>query len=221
MADSDLTEIKQRMPAAARRRQLLDVALETFASNGYHETSMEQIADAAGVTKPVLYQHFHSKQDLYQELLDTVGNDLLADVSARASAESNPYMRVLSGFRAYFQFVCHRSSAFQLLFGGGARLTDEFAESVRRLEEGIAGTIARFIDADIDDQHRDLLGYAIVGLGEVAGRRWMALNADPDSDVDSLDNDEAERLAVRMADLVWAGLRSLPGSHSDRQAIDE
>lgn len=193
------------MPAAARRSQLLEVALQRFAAGGYHETSMEEIADAAGVTKPVLYQHFASKQELFRELLDTEGRDLLRDVETRAAAETHPYQRVLAGFRAYFDFVCKRTDAFQLVFGSGARLSDEFAESVRRLEERIAAVIARFIDADVTEEHRDLLGHAIVGLGEVAGRRWVA-SRDPHG----LDPADADEMAVRLADLVWAGLRGLP-----------
>lgn len=198
----------QRLPAAVRRSQLLDVALDRFAATGYHETSMEDIADAAGVTKPVLYQHFQSKHELFLELLDSVGREFLEEVVSRAAAETNPYQRVLAGFRAYFQFVCERTAAFQLVFGGGSRLTDDFADTVRRLESDIASTIGRFIDADIDEGHRDLLGHAIVGLGEVAGRRWVAAHGGEEP----LDPKEAERMAVRLADLVWAGLRGLPGS---------
>lgn len=211
--EARIAELRQRMPAAARRNQLLDVALERFAARGYFDTSMEEIADAAGVTKPVLYQHFQSKQQLFLELLDSVGRDLLSDVERRALAEAHPYQRVLAGFRAYFHFVCQRPAAFQLVFGSGARLSDEFADSVRRLEEGIAATIARFIEADIDDEHRDLLGYAIVGLGEVAGRRWVALQGGDGGQVPTdLDPAEADRMAARLADLVWAGLRGLPGT---------
>lgn len=193
------------MPAAARRSQLLDVALERFAAGGFHETSMEEIAEAAGVTKPVLYQHFESKQQLFAQLLANEGRRLLEDVESRAAAEENPYRKVLAGFRAYFEFVCKRTSAFQLLFGSGARLADEFTDYVRDLEEGIASVIARFIDADIEQGHRELLGHAIVGLGEVAGRRWVATSGG-----EELDPHDAERMAVRLADLVWAGLRGLP-----------
>ena len=76
-----------RLTATARREQLLDVALGVFARNGYHDTSMNDIADAAGVTKPVLYQHFDSKRELYQALLDDVSTRLLtAIVTAAAGA---------------------------------------------------------------------------------------------------------------------------------------
>ena len=70
--------MSSRLTATARREQLLDVALEVFARAGYHGTSMNDVAEAAGVTKPVLYQHFESKRELYQALLDEVGDRMLA-----------------------------------------------------------------------------------------------------------------------------------------------
>jgi AcrR family transcriptional regulator len=207
-----MTEVRQRLPAARRRSQLLEVALDRFAANGYHGTSMEEIADAAGVTKPVLYQHFGSKRTLYLELLETVGQELLQQVRDRAAAETEPHQQVLAGFLAYFRFVYERTSAFQLLFGSGARQSDEFADVVRNLEEQVAATIASFIDADIDSAHRELLGYAIVGLGEVTARFWVSRHEE--AGYPDLDPVEGKLLAARLADLVWAGLRGLPGGAS-------
>ena len=75
-----------RLPAPRRRRQLLDVALDAFAERGFHRTSMDDVAEAAGVTKPVLYQHFGSKRELYLELLDDVGRQLaICDCHSQAS----------------------------------------------------------------------------------------------------------------------------------------
>lgn len=208
MTQEKISELRQRLPAAQRRSQLLEVAIARFAASGFHTTSMDEIADAAGVTKPVLYQHFHSKRQLYRELLETVGHELLEAVATSAAAETAPFQRVLSGFRAYFKFVRNKTAGFQLLFGSGARRTDEFADSVRQLEESVAATIGSFIDADIDDEHRALLGYAIVGLAEVAGRRWVAQSEAGDA---KLSRTEGDRLAQQLADLAWAGLRGLPG----------
>jgi AcrR family transcriptional regulator len=220
VSEPRVSELKQRLPAAVRRSQLLEVALEQFAAGGFHDTSMEEIAEAAGVTKPVLYQHFSSKRKLYLELLDSEGKRLLADVASEAAAEANPYQRVLAGFRAYFRFVSERSSSFQLLFGSGARRTDEFAEFVSRVEESVAAVIAGFIDADIDSAHRELLGYAIVGLGEVAGRWWLALPPETGAVETTVDRRvDADVLAVRLADLVWAGLRGLPGSAARQASV--
>ncbi len=210
--------LRRRMPAPQRRTQLLEIALERFARKGYHETSMEDIAEAAGVTKPVLYHHFASKTDLFVELLDTVGEKLVLDMSATIEAESSPYGKVLAGFRSYFDFVCTSTSAYQLLFTSGARISEEFSEPVLRLEESVAEVIGRLIDADVDEAHRELLGYSIVGLGEVAARRWVA-DQNPASGGSSgggseparvLDPAEGELMARHLADLVWAGLRALP-----------
>src|SRR3954454_17776565 len=141
-----------RLPAARRRRQLLDVALGVFAANGFHQTSMEDVADAAGVTKPVLYKHFGSKRELYLELLDDVGQRLLEEGQKATAAAGGPRQQVESGFAAYFQFVAENESAFRLLFGGDGREADaEFADVVRKVEDAMADALALLIDADIDD----------------------------------------------------------------------
>src|SRR5947207_3675576 len=101
-----------RLPAPRRRRQLLDVAMEVFATNGFHRTSMSEVAEAAGVTKPVLYQHFGSKRELYLELLDDVGGRLMEEITKAVTGADGPRQQVHAGFRAYFHFVAHQRSAF-------------------------------------------------------------------------------------------------------------
>ena len=146
-----------RLPAAERRRQLLDMALEAFAANGFHVTSMDDIAEAAGVTKPVLYQHFRSKRALYIELLDDVGARLMESITKATATASGPRQQVEAGFAAYFRFVAAHENAFRLLFGSLARRDEEFSAAVRRVEDSIAEAIADLIDADIDAAHQRLL----------------------------------------------------------------
>src|SRR4051794_14229387 len=191
-----------RLPAARRRRQLLDVALEAFAANGFHRTSMEDIADAAGVTKPVLYQHFGSKRELYLELLDDVGANLMENISKAVASAPGPRQQVEAGFVAYFGFVADHRSAFNLLFGGGARRDEEFADAVRKVETTIADAITPLIEADVTEDHRSMLAHGLVGLAEGTGRKWVASGLDHDPAV----------VARRIAELAWAGLR---GIHRD------
>jgi AcrR family transcriptional regulator len=188
-----------RLPAARRRRQLLDVALEAFASGGFHRTSMDDVAEAAGVTKPVLYQHFRSKRALYLELLDDVGRQLLEEITKATASAAGPRQQVEAGFAAYFRFVAEHQSAFRLLFGSGPRRDRQFAAAVRIVEEAIADAIAVLIEADIDDDHRRLLAHGIVGLAEGTGRDWVGSGLDLDPD----------QVAKRIADLCWAGLRGI------------
>jgi AcrR family transcriptional regulator len=180
------------------------VALDRFGAQGFHETSMEEIAEEAGVTKPVLYQHFSSKAELHRELLASVGEDVVSAITEGAKAESDPKGRVQVGFGSYFRWVREHTSAFHLLFGGSSRQEDGSSEVVRAIEDRMAEVVGTFIEAGVDATHQELLGYAIVGLGEITARQWVARPG-------PLDVEEGDLLAERLAGLVWAGLRSLPG----------
>lgn len=188
-----------RLPAPVRRRQLLDRAVDAFAERGFHATSMNDVAEAAGVTKPVLYQHFRSKRQLYQELLEDVGTSLRQRIEAATRERGNPREQVEAGFAAYFRFVDERRSAFTLLFGSGARLDPEFTEAVHRVEVAIAAAVADLIDAGVDDLHRRILAFGVIGLAESTSRHWIdeGLDLDPDE------------LARQVGALAWAGLRGV------------
>src|SRR5690606_10853397 len=80
------SHVSPRPPAPRRRRQLLRPALRVFAERGYHSASMNDIAVEAGVTKPVLYQHFPSKRELFAELLDDVGRELQESITKAVAA---------------------------------------------------------------------------------------------------------------------------------------
>ena len=188
-----------RLPASARREQILDVAVQVFARNGFHGTSMNDVAEAAGVTKPVLYQHFVSKQELHLALLDEVGRRLLAAISkATAGATSGREMTEL-GFRAYFRFVADDHDAFRLLYGTGASRDDEATAAVRRLTAEAAAGISPLIAVDVDPVHRRVLAQGLVGMAEGVSRYLVELGGGFDPDL----------IGQQVADLAWAGLRSV------------
>ena len=122
-----------RLTAAARREQILDVSVQVFARNGFHSTSMNDVADAAGVTKPVLYQHFDSKQQLYQALLEEAGNRLRTAIATAVVGATNGKQQTERGFRAYFRWVADDHDAFLLLFGSRANRDEESTATIRRL----------------------------------------------------------------------------------------
>ena len=191
-----------RLPAARRRQQLLQVALEVFGDQGFHIASMNDVAEAAGVTKPVLYQHFRSKRDLYRELLDEVGGELLDAITKATTAARSPPEQVQLGFEAYFRFVGSNEPAFRVLFGGGTRRDEEFAARVAKVEGAIADAIATLIDVvDLTATERRQLAHGLVGLAEGTSRLWMAEGK----------VDPPEQLAALVADLAWRGLRGVRG----------
>jgi AcrR family transcriptional regulator len=188
-----------RLNAVARREQLLDVALEVFARAGYHGASMNDVAEAAGVTKPVLYQHFESKRELYRALLDEVGTRLLAAIGSATAGTTDGREQTELGFQAYFRWVAEDHDAFRLIYGSGARRDEEFNRAVRQVTAGAAAAIAPLIAADIDDEHTLTLAHAIVGLAEGASRRLVERGESFDPDV----------VARQVSDLAWAGLRGV------------
>jgi AcrR family transcriptional regulator len=200
----------RRLTAEQRRQQLFSVALELFAQRGYRATTMDDIAEAAGVTKPLLYQHFSSKRSLYLELVDSIATDLLTAISKAVAHADGPRQQVELGFAAYFRLVVTREAEFRLLYGRDHADDQELGRALRAVEDAIAEAIDPLIAAGLDDDHRRLLAYGIVGLAEGASRRFIAQRAESGSDVDI--EEQALRLAQRMADLAWAGLRSV---HAD------
>ena len=191
--------MSSRLPANARREQILDVALEVFASSGFHGTSMNDVAEAVGVTKPVLYQHFDSKRDLYQALIDEVGDRLLANITKAAAEAVDGKSQTELGFRAYFRWVAEDHDAFTFLFGSGTRRDDEFNLAVQRITAEAANAVAPLIAVDIDERHRTTLAHALVGLAEGASRLL----------VDRGDEFDPDEIAHEVAALAWAGLRAV------------
>jgi AcrR family transcriptional regulator len=189
-----------RLPAAARRRQLLDVALESFAAQGFHRTSMDDVAESAGVTKPVLYQHFPSKRALYVELLEETGRQLLSTLAEATALAGSLRERVELGFRAYFRFAVGNRSAFMFLLGTSLRSDPEFARIVEEILDAAAETIATLIEIPAPDAQRQMLANAIVGMAESVGLRVLR---DPGTIVDS------DQLAQWISELAWFGLRGV------------
>jgi AcrR family transcriptional regulator len=189
-----------RLPAEQRRRQLLDVACEVFAERGFHATSMDDVAGAAGVTKPVLYQHFASKRALFLEVLDDVGHRLLAELGGATSSAHTGRERVEAGFAAYFRFVTEHEAAFRVLFGASARNDAEFAQTVEQVLDETAEAISMLIEIEGTPEHRRVLAHAIIGIAEATSR-------------DALTDDgtalEPARLARWVSELAWFGLRGV------------
>ena len=188
---------RSRMSAADRRRQVLDVGLEVFARHGYHETSMSALAAEAGVTKPVLYQHFASKHDLFEELLSETGDRLMRAIEA-SEVEDTPRRRVEAGFRAFFRFFEERPAAFALLYGTSLAVDPDFRRDARRVRDTFAEYLAGLIQT-VDHESALAMAAGINGLSEGMIRHWM-------HEEDPRPADEMAALAARLA---WGGLKSL------------
>jgi AcrR family transcriptional regulator len=195
-----------RLPADQRRLQLLEVARDRFAEQGFHATSMDEIAESAGVTKPVLYQHFPSKRALYVELLEDTGRQLLTTLADATGRAETARERVERGFRAYFNFAVDNRPAFKLLLGTAIRTDPEFARIVEEILDAASQTISTLIYIDdASPEQRLVIASALVGMAESVSRRTLN---------DDEAEDDAELLAKWISELAWFGLRGV-GVHAD------
>lgn len=161
---------------------------------------MDDVALAAGVTKPVLYQHFPSKRGLYVELLQEVGRELLTALGTATSQVGPGREQVEEGFAVYFRYVTMNPSAFRLLFGASVRNDAEFATVAEEVIDAAAETISTLIDVPASEEHRRVLAHALVGMAEALGRRALS---DPHAEHDP------DRLAAWISELAWFGLRGV------------
>ena len=115
MSNVDTTN-KARLPRDERRALLLSAALEVFTAAGYHSAAMDEIADRASVSKPVLYQHFPSKLELYLAVLDLHIDSLVFEIQKAIASTPDNKDRVHATVDAYFAFIEKEGEAFRLLF---------------------------------------------------------------------------------------------------------
>jgi len=197
-----------RLGASQRREQLVAAAQRLFGERGYRATTMEDIANSAGVTKPLLYQHFASKRALYLELVHRVSDELLAALRGAYGRASGPRERVENGFLAYFEIIATHADSFRLLFGRHAPDDPELSHAARQVEMAVLDLIEETIPSELAPEHRRLLAYAIVGMAEGGTRFWVE-SARRSSPTGRAPVADVSLLARRVSRVAWAGLRGV------------
>lgn len=188
-----------------RRRQLLIVARRIFAEKGFQSTTMDDIAREAGFTKPILYQYFESKTDLYRQIVAETAQKLLNQLDQAVSAVESPRSKIEVAFRVYFDLVVSETDAFRILFIHSHE--GETASELRNLELGLISFLEPYINISISDDHRRQLAAGVVGIAEGAALTWLTQQNRKGWPTPSAH--EAERLAARSATLAWGGLRAV------------
>ena len=201
-----------RLPRSARRKQLLGAAQEIFVAQGYHAAAMDDIAERAGVSKPVLYQHFPGKLDLYLALLDQHATELVKKVRLALASTTDNRQRVEASVAAYFDFVDGEGTdgegAFRLVFESDLRNDPAVRERVERMLQECVDALAETIahDTGYRAEEAQLLSVALSGLMEVGARWWLASEG-------QLSKARAMELLVG---LTWRGISGAPLSPDSR-----
>ncbi|MGO1398376.1 MAG: TetR/AcrR family transcriptional regulator [Brevibacterium yomogidense] len=190
----------RRLPRAERRRQLVATAMETFAARGYNAASMDETAEAADVSKPVLYQHFESKLDLYLVVLHQAADSLAERLSAAIELPGSNKHRIQATVRALFAFVDDHPHEFSVLFRA-----DSYEPQALRVVQSIRLKMSHMI-GDIVQRSTELswnealvVGRSAMQMGEGAA---VALSEDP--------NLNRDNIAEVISDVLWTGFGGLP-----------
>jgi AcrR family transcriptional regulator len=194
-----------RLSRSARRAQLLVAARDVFAAQGYHAAAMDDIAEKAGVSKPVLYQHFPGKLELYRALLTTYADELVNRVREAIDHTQENRERVHAAVAAYFDFVAGEGHAYRLVFESDLRGEPEAAALVDGALTSCIDAVVAVVteDAGLDGERARLLAVGLVGLSQVTAQYWL------DSE-QTIPRDEAVAL---MSALAWKGLAGFPLVH--------
>lgn len=197
-----------RLPRKARREQLLASAQEVFVTRGYHSAAMDEIADRAGVSKPVLYQHFPSKLDLYLALLEQSSQDLVDRVQQALDSTHDNHLRVRGAIEAYFAFVDDKSAAFRLIFESDLTSEPAVAAIVEGTDTRTATAISHVIAADtgLPEDQSMLVASGLTGLAQTAARYWLREQG-------RIPRDQASHI---MSVLAWRGVSGFPKTPGKR-----
>ncbi len=201
MSSQPIAESGTRLGAAERRQQLLSAARQTFGSKGYTATSMNDIALASHVTKPVLYQHFDSKGDLFLEVLAATASELNDAISAVLKTAATGREKVERGIEVYVEFFNANPENYRVLYGEGVRSEPTFASELRTIQNTINDLAAEHIEIEqLDHDLRRLAAEAISGMLESAVGHWL----------DGGKAEDASQVASLLSSLAWRGLRAAP-----------
>ena len=203
--NDERSPLTERDAHGERREQLLLVARSTFAERGFQATTMDDIAKEAGFTKPILYQYFESKTELYREIVSQTAEKLLTSLRDAVAQVESPRAKIEVAFRVYFEMVVGETDAFRILFIHSHE--GETKGDLRNVELGLVSFLEPLIAVRIKPDHRRQLAAGVVGIAEGAATAWLIQQEGkgwppPRPGV-------AERLAARSATLAWGGLRAV------------
>ncbi|MEU5878000.1 TetR/AcrR family transcriptional regulator [Spirillospora sp. NPDC047279] len=167
----------KRLPLPARRDQLLDVAEKLFVENGYAAVTMEDIARAAGVTRPIPYKHFGTKEGVYLGCVQRARAGYEKSLLTAFAPDDEPRVKLAKGAEAFFEALESNPGRWLLLFGGNTVLPADYSDDLAALRFSTINAIADVLRSSaprIPERRLQALAHAVSGVGERLGHWWLA-----------------------------------------------
>ncbi|WP_420814450.1 TetR/AcrR family transcriptional regulator [Jiangella ureilytica] len=195
------TPSRVRMTGKQRREQLLDVGRALFAERGYDGTSIEEISARAGVSKPVVYEHFGGKEGLYAVVVDREMELLLDRITTALASATHPRVILERAALALLDYIETSTDGFRILVrdspvahstGGFASLISDAASQVEHI------LAAQFKARGFATKHAPMYAQMLVGMVALTGQWWLEVRSPKKADV-----------AAHLVNLAWNGLSGL------------
>ncbi|MEV6535647.1 TetR/AcrR family transcriptional regulator [Streptomyces sp. NPDC051639] len=197
----------KRMPRAVREQQMLDAAVRTFGQRGYRAASMDEIADLAGVSKPLVYLYLNSKEDLFTACIRREAVALTAAVRAGVGPGLSADRQLWEGLRAFFTHTARNPDGWSVLHRQARTHGEPFAAEVATMREELVAFVTQLIVVAAREAHRDpsLPAREVAGLAEalVGAAESLAAWANATPGV------SAKQAAATLMNFAWAGLGDL------------
>ena len=195
-----------RLPRDERRGQLLVAASEVFVDRGFHAAGMDEIAERAGVSKPVLYQHFSSKLELYLAVLERHVENLVSGVRQALRATTDNRQRLRSAVQAFFDFIEHDGQGYRLIFENDYVTEPRVAAQVRVATEACTDAVFDLIsrDSGLEAHRARMIAVGLVAISVDCARYWLGADR-------PISKEDAVEGTVQFA---WGGLSHVPLTRS-------
>lgn len=199
---------RARLPRPVRERQMLEAATQVFARSGYHNTSMDQVAEQVGISKPMIYSYFDSKEGLYRACLERSGADLVQHVGASFQPGSTPEQALWNGFHAFFEFLRERPADWQLVRNESVKDVPALTEIIEEVHNNLRSLIAELSmvvsketpgDPFADATRREAASIAMLGAAAALGNRWLDEGAET----------SPEEPCTQLMNFFWLGYNDL------------
>jgi AcrR family transcriptional regulator len=165
-----------RVPRDVRRSQLLELAEPLFMEKGYAGFSIDDLCRAAGVSRPIVYEHFGSKDGIYIACLRRIRDELDQALLAAAADGSDLLSTVQNAAEAWFSIVQRDPRRWSLVYGGTTGLVGPLADQLAELRDATVaqiGLVARYYAPDASDEQVAAWAHSVSGAGEQLGRWWL------------------------------------------------
>jgi AcrR family transcriptional regulator len=206
---NDQAPRRRRLPRETREREIMDCATRVFARRGYSAASVDEIAELAGVSKPLVYLYLESKEGLFLACLRREERRLVEAVQAAAGQEATSELRLWSGFRAFFAFVAQHADGWAVLHRQAPGLSPAIAAETTRARKAVLAQVLALVrdgialsspTAKLGDADADFVAHALVGAADSL-TDWMERHPDETPD----------RVTLRLMGMVWVGMRQVLG----------